>query len=65
MTPVEAANKLGPNPHFVIDGQASDKSTMQTINAKDIASLRALHTRGHSTRIIPYPAAFAGPNPFL
>jgi hypothetical protein len=50
MTPVEAANKLGPNPHFIIDGQASDKSAMQTMEAEDVASLTAYYGKDAKSR---------------
>jgi hypothetical protein len=50
ITPVEATNKLGPNPHFIIDGQASDKSAMPTMDAEDVASLTAYYGKDATRR---------------
>ncbi|WP_192820958.1 hypothetical protein [Rufibacter sp. LB8] len=50
ISPIEAVNKLGPNPHFIIDGQASDKSAMQTMEAEDVASLTTYFGKDATTR---------------
>ncbi len=41
VSPDEISNKLGQNPHFIIDGKASDKSAMLTMDAEQVASVTA------------------------
>ena len=45
LTPTKAAQKLGPNPYFEVDGVPKNKSDLSTLNPSDIASLTTYYDK--------------------
>jgi hypothetical protein len=45
LTPTKAAQKLGPNPYFEVDGKYISRSDLDTLNPSDIASLTTYYNK--------------------